>query len=777
MTKLASKKIKINKLSHEWLPIVAVLVLALLQRLILYTGVLDYDVLNYANLAHNAAIGQIRFDLDWHSIIFRYGLYLPVALFYKIFGPSEFTTILYPLLISIAGVLGIYGIGHIVENQRVGLLGALIWATFPMNVFLSTLFGPDSILSNFIIFSTFFLFLGEKSSGRRRVLSYLAALILLAAAVTVKPSAFIGFVFVGIYSLWKIWQNQAVSITKKWKKQSAHRKRWIIIFFLALIFTGLLVFIRQGSFPLLHLLFLASSDLSNLFVLGKTEEYFPIVGHIFTTNLFLVAAPLFIMAFAVLVRKTIKGRGLVLAWAASQFVYFEWGSLSTNPLHYAPFVGAVNDRNVLFIFAPFAVLSGIYLSKLFSQKQLNKLIVLLCLVLFLITWLTKQSGFEGPVIYILSAGVFLAVLCVIVSPFFIPRNPRTRVVFGGIFVSTLLLAFLYPTPPLHISGGFWQQQVRYRTTIRQAAEFFQNGAPFPVIALSNSNAQELNFASNFALGQVGDPILIPPKGARIHVLSDPRATEESSYIYLRDEINHFHITPPNWWRIAQFDAGASEPIVIFRVLSKTDANAELVAALASLKEAPSEANYARVLAAGVNAQDASAVVLAWTQLARLAPDDYPVTLAAPTLISESVLGNIAHSVNLLPDDLHQFEIDQGLKQTSDPEKNTLTLKILDDSPRSSSVHSRLRLQPNSAYVFFLDVMSDTGVDVLSIPDVSDSHNYSDTYGEWQTVRVAFITPQWPSEREVQFDLVLLHKAGSVSLRNPQLYLLQTDEHE
>ena len=133
---------------HAWLVALAIiLLLALALRLIFYTGVLDSDVIEYAYYAYGASHGDFQFTTAPREIQFRLALYLPLALLYYLFGVSELSTIVYGFLASMVGVLLIYGIARLQANESAGIIAALIWAAFPLNIFLSTRFGPDEILA------------------------------------------------------------------------------------------------------------------------------------------------------------------------------------------------------------------------------------------------------------------------------------------------------------------------------------------------------------------------------------------------------------------------------------------------------------------------------------------------------------------------------------------------------------------------------------------------------------------------------------------------------
>src|SRR5437867_529341 len=100
------------RLVVQAIPLVAILVLGLELRLTFSQGVIHTDDLVYAHLAQRMAEGTSPFAKPLPPLYgaARIGLYAPVALAYKIFGPRDVTTLAWPFAYSILGIIGAYAI-------------------------------------------------------------------------------------------------------------------------------------------------------------------------------------------------------------------------------------------------------------------------------------------------------------------------------------------------------------------------------------------------------------------------------------------------------------------------------------------------------------------------------------------------------------------------------------------------------------------------------------------------------------------------------------------
>ena len=765
----------------SWVVIlIAILLFALVLRLILFTGILDSDAIEYAYYAYGASHGSFQFTLVPRDIQFRLALYLPLALLYTLFGVSENVLVIYVLFISLCGVALIYGIGRLQAGESAGVIAALVWAALPLNVFLSTKFGPDEILATLTIATVFFLLWGNKLGGRKALFRYVIGILIALLAVLVKPSAVLIFVFVVLFFAYKAIRHWKERIATWIRKLNPSKLKTTAFIFGALFLAIGYAYFQIQQKPFLLSLFRASKDLADLFVRGSTQE--DVQGlWVLQTPLFLVGAPIFIVVAVASMVRRLHAAMLPLLWAAAVFLYFEWGSMSPNPVLYSPFLKVVNDRNTLFIFAPFVVIAGIFLSQGLKKTTARWLAVLSLLLVLPLAWWQKGTQFSGIPGGIITIAAVAAIIGALWIPFILDKQrgiSRTAFLVGLVLV--LLAGFLYPTPPNHISAEFWQSRASYRRVIREVANFFMDHPDYPIFALSGGNARELNFLSNFKLGFSVYGVTQP--GARIHVIrDDPKAFSDSGYIYLRDEINQIRPVPADWWKVAEFDAGSGKPVLIYRHLSVEDAAVELASAKASVAQDANEVNLERLLAAAVNAGDAQVLATAWISLDHLVPGKYPLGLLTPTFIDAFQKSELPLSGNLLASELvgglDTYRADPNLQislinETSGPEQ-TLDIQVTSNL-RGSALYKQLLLEPDSIYIFSIEVKSTVGVDLLRVMNgkISDSHDYSEVYGEWEKQVVIFITPALEQDTMVRLDLLTVAKAGVVQIKNPRLYMVK-----
>lgn len=132
------------------LPNITLIGLALGVRVMLFFGgVRGADAYAYAHHAYNIAVGQYDVGADAMSYGFRYTVLLPTALAYKLFGVGDWPSALFPLLASLATVWMVIRLGTLWLGERVGLLGGLLYAVYPLDLPWATLLGPDSFIPAF----------------------------------------------------------------------------------------------------------------------------------------------------------------------------------------------------------------------------------------------------------------------------------------------------------------------------------------------------------------------------------------------------------------------------------------------------------------------------------------------------------------------------------------------------------------------------------------------------------------------------------------------------
>jgi 4-amino-4-deoxy-L-arabinose transferase-like glycosyltransferase len=96
------------------------------------------------------------------------GTYAPVAIPIALFGKSEIALSLWPLFCSLLAVVSLGGAASILFGRRFGVLAAVLYATYPGDVFFSTVVMPDAIQAGWLSFSIFLIVLAHAGSDDRR---------------------------------------------------------------------------------------------------------------------------------------------------------------------------------------------------------------------------------------------------------------------------------------------------------------------------------------------------------------------------------------------------------------------------------------------------------------------------------------------------------------------------------------------------------------------------------------------------------------------------------
>ena len=118
---------KFEKLPFE--PVYIFMILAFILRLVTFMGISEGDDLSYTLLAHRFANGDFAanfiFDIRWV-------VYVPVALLYKIFGVSDFTSLLPTMVYGIAAVWLAYNIVLEETDKLTASIATLLYLSFPI---------------------------------------------------------------------------------------------------------------------------------------------------------------------------------------------------------------------------------------------------------------------------------------------------------------------------------------------------------------------------------------------------------------------------------------------------------------------------------------------------------------------------------------------------------------------------------------------------------------------------------------------------------------------
>jgi 4-amino-4-deoxy-L-arabinose transferase-like glycosyltransferase len=140
----------------------------LAARLVFWNGYYVEDAPGYVTDAIWMAVGN--YHVRNHVNGLNVGTYLPVALPIAIFGKTEAALSVWPLACSLLGLLSLAGTARVFFGGPYGLLAAFLYATYPGDVFFSTVVMPDAIQAGWLSLSIFLIVSARGAAAKRRLL-------------------------------------------------------------------------------------------------------------------------------------------------------------------------------------------------------------------------------------------------------------------------------------------------------------------------------------------------------------------------------------------------------------------------------------------------------------------------------------------------------------------------------------------------------------------------------------------------------------------------------
>jgi 4-amino-4-deoxy-L-arabinose transferase-like glycosyltransferase len=135
--------------SEYWRYFAFIVAAGFLMRLACFTGLIASDDLGYSHYAQ--LIAHLNYKPELHHFALRYGLIIPLAAVYRLFGLREWTTIIIPLLTSTLSVPAGMLIGQKLLGSRAALLGGFLIATFPVELHYATILVPEPVAELYVL--------------------------------------------------------------------------------------------------------------------------------------------------------------------------------------------------------------------------------------------------------------------------------------------------------------------------------------------------------------------------------------------------------------------------------------------------------------------------------------------------------------------------------------------------------------------------------------------------------------------------------------------------
>lgn len=150
----------------RWVPLLILIVAAVALRVMLAQGFSPLDESEYARVSLQIANGTFSIaDYPGPPVVpVRSGLVLPTAVMFGAFGPSQWTMAAYPLLLSVALLLVVFGMAHVAFGYPAGLLAAGLWAFVPLDALMATWLRPDVPTTAWAFIGVFAVYIGRRKS-------------------------------------------------------------------------------------------------------------------------------------------------------------------------------------------------------------------------------------------------------------------------------------------------------------------------------------------------------------------------------------------------------------------------------------------------------------------------------------------------------------------------------------------------------------------------------------------------------------------------------------
>lgn len=379
-----------------WL--VFIIIFALFLRLMFFIGLNWSDDVNYVYLANQILRGEYK---PSYMASLRLMMIYPLALSFYLFGVSNFSAVLYPLVCSIGSIVLIFNLSKILFNEKVGLISAFLLSIFPLDVNYATWIMPDVPISFFIGLSVLFFFKGEASDRttllnvKKKYLFFILSGITVGLSYLLKLSGLVILIFYFI-----VWLYLSIKQRK-------------IRFDFLLIILGFLIIVSLESIfyyvtvkdPLLqyHSGFEYYSEKERLkYEFNTNFDYYPKVmfnldhlNRYMFNNPYTYFGPFFyivILSIAYLLFKKDVNSIVVVLWLFSVFLYMQFGTMSIK--YYIPMHRLDRHLTILTIPSILIISRFIYLDKKNKIKLLISFIVVLLLMVSFLYYIKNISHMQ-----------------------------------------------------------------------------------------------------------------------------------------------------------------------------------------------------------------------------------------------------------------------------------------------------------------------------------------------------------------------------------------------
>src|SRR5262249_10809160 len=134
----------------------------------------------------------------------RYGVFLPVAVFYRLFGIHEWTTVAVPLFSSSVAAVLTALLAAQLAGLSVAWLSGLLMATFPVEVRYASILVPEPMLQAIVLAAALLFLLAERQNSD--FLGLAVGVFLGLTYLTKEPGMFVAMAFIAFALLQHRWR-------------------------------------------------------------------------------------------------------------------------------------------------------------------------------------------------------------------------------------------------------------------------------------------------------------------------------------------------------------------------------------------------------------------------------------------------------------------------------------------------------------------------------------------------------------------------------------------
>jgi 4-amino-4-deoxy-L-arabinose transferase-like glycosyltransferase len=357
-----------------------ILAVALVVRLVCFTGLIGSDDMSYAGYARQISQGTYQLQSDHKAT--RYGVIVPLAAVYRVFGLHEWTTVALPLVGSSVAAMLTALIAAQLSGLPAGWVAGALMATFPVEVRYATVLVPEPLLQAIVLLGALLYLRADRQ--RSVGLGLIVGLCFGVSYLIKEPGALLVPAFVLIALVQRQWRL-AVAIGAGAALVVAGEFAW---------------YASQTSNPLFRSEALTGHNKVMIFLNENLPYRFwrAYPRRMLVPNVSFGLHSLFALAVAgagVLAGRFSRPVVLLLIWAIVPFLYLNFGTSSLDSFVALP----ASPRYISLVYPPLFVLAAIVLSdwaghRAWRRSVAGTAVVATCIIGVFCAVTTSATGFR-----------------------------------------------------------------------------------------------------------------------------------------------------------------------------------------------------------------------------------------------------------------------------------------------------------------------------------------------------------------------------------------------